>query len=266
MLTKNKLKYIRSLQLKKARDTEHAFVAEGPKMVEELLRGMPCRMLLGTPDYLHALAAQGGRLPVPPDTEVIEISERELQQASALKAPQKVLAVFGKPMPETNTRTLAGIAAHSLALALDDIQDPGNLGTIIRMADWFGIEHIFCSPHTADAYSPKTVQATMGAIGRVRLHYLPLPGFLQSLPEDVPVFGTFLDGQNIYNEPLTRHGILVMGNEGNGISPQVACHVNRRLFIPSYPQERPTSESLNVAVATAIACAEFRRREQAATR
>lgn len=260
MLTKNKLKYIRSLQLKKARDAESAFVAEGPKMVGELLRGLPCRMLLGTPEYLHALTAAGGAGPVQPDTEIIEVSERELRQASALKTPQSVLAVFGKPRPEADTHTLAGIAAHTLTLALDDIQDPGNLGTIIRLADWFGIEHIFCSPHTADAFSPKTVQATMGAIGRIRLHYLPLPEFLQTLPEETPVFGTFLDGQNIYNEPLARHGILIMGNEGNGISREVGLRVSHRLFIPSYPQERPTSESLNVAVATAIVCAEFRRR------
>lgn len=260
MLTKNKLKYIRSLQLKKARDAENAFVAEGPKMVEELLSRLPCRMLLGTPDFLHGLARQDGRLPVSPDTEVIGVSGHELHQASALKTPQKTLAVFGKPRLEEDSPTLAGIAAGSLALALDGIQDPGNLGTIIRLADWFGIEHIFCSPHTADAYSPKTVQATMGAIGRVRLHYLSLPGFLQTLPEDVPVFGTFLNGQNIYKETLARRGILVMGNEGNGISKEVECHVKHRLFIPSYPEERPTSESLNVAVATAIACAEFRRR------
>lgn len=260
MLTKNKLKYIRSLQLKKVRDAENAFVAEGPKLVEELLSCQACRILLGTPDFLHGLTANGNGVQISPETEVIEISERELQQASSLKSPQQTIAVFDKPMQRSDADRLAEIAAQTLTLALDDVQDPGNLGTIIRLADWFGIEHIFCSLHTADAYSPKTVQATMGAIGRIQLHYLALPAFLQSLPQEVPVFGTFLDGENIYNLPLANRGILVMGNEGNGIGPETEAHVSHRLFIPSYPQERPTSESLNVAVATAIACAEFRRR------
>jgi TrmH family RNA methyltransferase len=128
------------------------------------------------------------------------------------------------------------------------------------VADWFGIEHIFCSQGTADVYNPKTVQATMGALARVKLHYCNLPAFIGSLGKDVPVYGTFLDGNDMYQENLSVHGLIVMGNEGNGISKEVASYINRRLFIPNYPPERTTSESLNVAMATGIICAEFRRR------
>ncbi|WP_349939365.1 RNA methyltransferase, partial [Bacteroides cellulosilyticus] len=143
-------------------------------------------------------------------------------------------------------------------LALDDVQDPGNLGTIIRLADWFGIEHIFCSPNTVDVYNPKTVQATMGGIARVKLHYTSLPDLIQSL-KDIPVYGTFLDGENMYTQKLSSNGLIVMGNEGNGIGKEVEQLINRKLYIPNYPAERETSESLNVAIATAVVCAEFRR-------
>jgi TrmH family RNA methyltransferase len=140
------------------------------------------------------------------------------------------------------------------------VQDPGNLGTIIRLADWFGIEHIFCSQGTVDVYNPKVIQATMGAMARVQLHYVDLPALITSLHKDIPVYGTFLDGNDMYGEPLSGNGLIVMGNEGNGISEEVSRLINRRLYIPNYPQERETSESLNVATATAIICAEFRRR------
>ena len=145
-------------------------------------------------------------------------------------------------------------------LALDDVQDPGNLGTIIRIADWFGIHHIICSTGTADAFSPKVVQATMGAIARVKIHYTDLPSYLSTLPKGTPVYGTFLEGDDIYTLPLSDHGIIVMGNEGNGISPATAKAVTDKLFIPNWPEGAKTSESLNVAVATAITCSEFRRR------
>ena len=151
------------------------------------------------------------------------------------------------------------VVSESLCLALDDIQDPGNLGTIIRLADWFGIEHIFCSQGTVDVYNPKTIQATMGALARVKLHYCNLPSMIAELG-NVPVYGTFLDGDNMYEKKLTNYGLIVMGNEGNGVSQEVAELVNERLYIPNYPLQRETSESLNVAVATAVVCAEFRRR------
>ena len=149
--------------------------------------------------------------------------------------------------------------SRSLCLTLDGVQDPGNLGTIIRIADWFGIEDLFCSQNTVDVYNPKTIQATMGALSRVKVHYTDLIPFIQTL-HNVPVYGTFLDGDVIYQSELSPTGLIIMGNEGNGISPEIENIVTQRLYIPNYPKERKTSESLNVAVATSIICAEFRRR------
>ena len=250
MLSKNKQKYIRSLSQKKYRDEENAFIAEGPKLVEELMAHFQCVLLVKTPDYKESFRLQTG-------TEVIVVNQMELTKVSNLKTPQSVLAVFKKPAQDSIH--LQDICKN-LCLALDAIQDPGNLGTIIRIADWFGIEHIFCSTDTADAFSPKTIQATMGAMARVQLHYVDLPALITSLHKDIPVYGTFLDGNDMYGEPLSGNGLIVMGNEGNGISEEVSRLINRRLYIPNYPQERETSESLNVATATAIICAEFRRR------
>ena len=248
MLSKNKIKYIRSLELKKNRKEERVFVAEGHKLVGDLLGHFPCRLLVAIPTWLE-------KNPKVQADEIIEVTPDELTRASLQKTPQEVLAVFEQP---TWTYDVASVS-KSLCLALDDIQDPGNLGTIIRLADWFGIEHIFCSQGTVDVYNPKTIQATMGALARVKLHYCHLPSLIASLG-DVPVYGTFLDGENMYGKTLTDHGLIVMGNEGNGIGEEVARLVNERLYIPNYPPQRETSESLNVAVATAVICAEFRRR------
>ena len=248
MLSKNKIKYIRSLDLKKNRKEERVFVAEGHKLVGDLLGHFPCRLLIGVPSWM-------AKHPHIEADEVIEVTPEELTRASLLKTPQEVLAIFSQPEYELCPE----VVAQSLCLALDDIQDPGNLGTIIRVADWFGIEHIFCSQGTVDVYNPKTIQATMGALARVKLHYCHLPSFIRSLG-DVPVYGTFLDGKDMYTESLCSHGLIVMGNEGNGVSQEVAQLVNKRLYIPNYPPQRETSESLNVAMATGIVCAEFRRR------
>ncbi|MDR0894179.1 MAG: RNA methyltransferase [Prevotellaceae bacterium] len=247
-LSKNRMKYIRSLELKKNRRSEHTFLAEGARLVGDLLGYLPCRFLIATKEWLSAHRE-------PAAEEVIMVSEEELARASLLKSPQQVLAVFEQPR---YTFTPAAVA-QSLCLALDDVQDPGNLGTIVRLADWFGIEHIFCSPNTADIFNPKAIQATMGGIARVQVHYISLPEFITSLPAGTPVYGTFLDGENIYRQTLTAHGVLIMGNEGNGIGRNTERLIDNRLFIPSYPAERTTSESLNVAIATAVACAEFRR-------
>lgn len=250
MLSKNKIKYIRSLELKKNRKEEQVFLAEGNKLVGDLIGHFSCRLILATEQWLQ----NHPRLLA---TETIEVTHEELSRASLLKTPQEVLAIFEHPHYDFD----ADVASRSLCLALDDVQDPGNLGTIVRIADWFGIEHIFCSNGTADIYNPKTVQATMGAIARVKLHYCNLPEFIGNASEkNIPVFGTFLDGENIYTQHLPKNGIIVMGNEGNGISEQIARKVSHRLLIPNYPQGCETSESLNVAVATAIVCAEFRRR------
>lgn len=247
MLSKNKIKYIRSLEQKKNRKEEKVFVAEGHKLVGDLLGYFPCLLLVATAEWLSSH-------PHIQANEVIEVTEEELSRASLQKAPQEVLAVFKQPAypfrPEVMETTLC--------LALDGIQDPGNLGTIIRIADWFGIEDIFCSVGTADVFNPKTVQATMGALARVRVHYCNLTQLIKSLKE-IPVYGTFLNGNIIYSESLSSHGLIVMGNEGKGVSPEVEQLINRKLYIPNYPQERETSESLNVAIATAIVCSEFRR-------
>ena len=248
MLSKNKIKYIHSLELKKNRKEEHAFVAEGHKRVGDLLGHFPCKLLVATHAWLE-------RNPGMKADEIIEVTQEELTRASLQKAPQEVLAVFEQPTYEMD----ASVVSQNLCLALDDVQDPGNLGTIIRLADWFGIEHIFCSQGTVDVYNPKTIQATMGALARVKLHYCHLPSFIASL-KDTPVYGTFLDGENMYGKNLSEHGLIVMGNEGNGISDEVGKLVNERLYIPNYPPQRETSESLNVAIATSVICAEFRRR------
>jgi len=240
MLSKNKIKYIHSLELKKTRKEEQVFLAEGPKLTGDLLGRFPCRFLAATSSWLQAH----------PDiqaNEIAEVSQEELSRASLLKTPQQVLAVFEQPQYTLGR----GSARQSLCLALDDIQDPGNLGTIIRLADWFGIEHIICSQNTVDVYNPKTIQATMGGIARVKVHYTSLPEFIHSLG-DTPVFGTFLDGENMYEQPLSTNGLIVMGNEGNGIGKEVEALINRKLYIPNYPQGKETSESLNVAIATAV--------------
>ena len=255
MISKSKIKLINSLSLKKYRDETGFFVAEGAKSVLELAQYFPCEILCAESAWIaeNPLKAK----------ETVEIKGDEFKKISFLKTPQKVLAVFRKPdIVET-------WHAASLQLALDGIQDPGNLGTIVRIADWFGIRHIFCSENCADVFNPKTVQATMGALGRVNVHYVDLAKFIVEMRHSsttltnhasLPVFGTFLDGKNIYNEKLPTNGLIVMGSEGNGISPEIEKLINHRLFIPPYPVGEPTSESLNVAVATAIVCAEFRRR------
>ncbi|MBR4380150.1 MAG: RNA methyltransferase [Bacteroidaceae bacterium] len=247
-ISKNKIKYIRSLEQKKTRREEGVFVAEGPKLTGDLLGRFHCRYLAATAEWMNAHPL------VQADEKDIANLE-DLQRASLLKTPQDVIAVFEQRNEATNT----SVIERELCLALDDVQDPGNFGTIIRIADWFGIEHIFCSLGTADVYNPKVVQATMGALARVHVHYLSLTELIEGLKE-VPVYGTFLDGTNIYKQSLSETGLIVMGNEGNGISAEVRKLINRKLYIPNFPAGRSTSESLNVAVATAITCAEFRRR------
>lgn len=265
MISKNKIKYIRSLELKKNRNKEGKFVAEGFKVVDDLLALQPADLIVATQEWLHDkhLAAQ---------TEVIEVTEEELKKVSFLQHPQQVLAVFrqdtgcnkqdsnnSQEEAEEKNFGFSKINTQELSLALDGVQDPGNLGTIIRIADWFGITHIYCSQDTADVYNPKVVQATMGSIARVKMEYGNLLALVESLPADVPVYGTLLDGDNIYQQQLENRGLIVMGNEGKGISPALAKKVNRRLLIPNFPEGRATADSLNVAIATAITCSEFRR-------
>lgn len=251
-LSKNKIKYVQSLKDKKGREEYGTFVVEGDKMVAELIGSVKCQLLIATSDFIQTNSIQDNNI-----EEIIEVTKSELSKASFLKNPQQALAVFYKPHYTLNTNQLK----EQLILALDCIQDPGNLGTIIRLADWYGIENIICSTDTVDVYNPKVVQATMGALARVKVHYVDLYQYLKSA-QGIPLYGTFLNGDNMYQHKLSETGIIVMGNEGNGISPQIETLITNKLFIPNYPQERETSESLNVAVATAIICTEFRRRLQ----
>lgn len=251
MLSKSLIKLVRSLDVKKFRKESGLFVAEGNKIVHDLLDSdIYCEKIIATNKWLAENNIKNS------NAEIIATNESDLSRISFLRAPQGVMGIFRQRTTETDNR----IAEKTLCLALDDIQDPGNLGTIIRIADWFGIENIFCSNDTADIYNPKSIQATMGAIGHVKIHYTDLPQFLESQSKNTPIYGTFLDGDNIYSKELSANGIIVMGNEGKGIGKECARIINKRLFIPNYPSGRTTSESLNVSTATAIICAEFRRR------
>ncbi len=247
MISKAKIKYIHSLNQKKVRKNEKVFVAEGPKVVGDLLAIQPAQTIIATKEWIER---QDKAL----FTEYIEVNEEELKKVSFLQHPQEVIGIFDqrespvKPDPE-----------KQLVLALDNVQDPGNLGTIIRIADWFGIESIVCSEDTTDIYNPKVIQATMGSIARVNLYYTDLEQYIAGLSKNIPVYGTFLNGQNIYTQELTSNGLVIMGNEGNGISENISRQITHRLLIPNYPQGRPTTDSLNVAIATAIICSEFRR-------
>lgn len=249
------MKLIKQLEQKKYRLRYGLFVAEGPKVVGDLLKcGFKAHKMFAT------TAFQSVTTPMPMLTEV---TEDELQRISFLQHPQQVLAIFELPklgQPSKEAANDSGCPApQGLCLALDGVQDPGNLGTIIRIADWFGINTIYCSTDTADAWNPKVVQATMGSIARVDIYYIHLPELLSTTT--LPVYGTLLDGENLYTQELSNEGIIVMGNEGNGISSEIRKLVSHRILIPSY-RKGDTAESLNVAIATAITCAEFRRRQQ----
>ena len=238
-ITKSQVKWVRQLQQKKCRDAEGVFVAEGEKCVNDLKEAFEL-LLLVTPD---------------------NATQTEIEQMSSLRTPQGVIGVF-KKREDIRDGVLA--IGNGVLVVLDGVQDPGNLGTIIRTCDWFGIHHIICSRETADCYNPKVVQATMGALARVKVHYVDnLPNVLREYQEmGYPIYGTLLDGKNMYEPmaiPNKEKGIIVMGNEGNGISPEIRKQVTHPLLIPSYPANTPTSESLNVSIATAIVLAEFRR-------
>lgn len=252
MISKAKIRYIRSLELKKNRMAERLFVAEGPKVVEELLGVLSPKILLATDSWAPVNTAFNS-------SGLISITDDELCKVSFLKTPQQVLGVF--PMFSIDKAPVAENITAELSLALDGVQDPGNLGTIIRVADWFGIRRIFCSHDTADVYNPKVVQATMGSLARVNVVYMELETLLNELPQKFPVYGTLLDGESIYCQELSAVGIIVMGNEGNGISAPIRQKITRRLLVPNFPEDKPSAESLNVAVATAVVCAEFRRQQ-----
>jgi len=252
LLTKSKIQLIRSLEHKKYRTQNGLFVVEGDKTVREILdSSLTVEYLLAKTEWLEQLSDIKAN-------QIIEINDRELLQISFQKTPNQAMALVKIP---NNHLDLAELT-KGLSLYLDGVQDPGNLGTIIRLADWFGIRHLLCSQECADPFSPKTVQSTMGAIIRVKTYQTDESFFriLKKHCPDFPVYGTFLNGENLYNASLSPQAVIVMGNESKGISNCVAQYVNKRLLIPSYSHDEPTSESLNVATAAAIVCAEFRRK------
>ena len=239
-VSKANIKLVRSLQQKKFRDERGLFVAEGRKCVEELSKAFERVMLF---------------------VEGKNATAQEIEQMSSLRTPQGVIGVFRK-------REIGDSTSFGLVVALDGVQDPGNLGTIIRTCDWFGVRRLVCSHDTADCYNPKVVQATMGALARVQVEYVDLVSWLEEIktlnsqPSTLPIYGTLLNGRNLYENGAIadrQQGVIIMGNEGNGISEAVRRHITHPLLIPPYPANAETSESLNVAIATAITLAEFRR-------
>ena len=283
-ISKNQVRFIRSLQQKKVRDEEKLFVAEGDKCIGELIHHFDLVTLVVTDDRQSATSVSPTPL-LPYSPTPLIATPTELEQMSSLKTPQGTLAVFRQKSDKLSTTERDDFSKLStterddfsklytlnskLILALDNIQDPGNLGTIIRTADWFGVTDIYCSKDTADCYNPKVVQATMGALARVNIHYVDLVESLKLIVErsskvdslKFPIYGTLLDGRNIYEDGAiadTVGGIIIMGNEGNGISAEVREFITHPLYIPSYAPNAHI-ESLNVAVATAITLAEFRR-------
>lgn len=255
MISKNKIKLIRSLELKKFRVKENLFLAEGNKLTQEVLKsGFNVKTLICTETFYNHV----GKISATPD-EIIIATQEEIRKCSLLKNPQQALVLCQIPERVFEFDFLR----NKLALALDGIRDPGNLGTVVRVADWFGIKTVCASETTADLFNPKVVQATMGAILRVNVYYTDLAEVIKRAnSENIPTFGAFLSGNNIYSENLPETGIIVMGNEGQGIVPELEQQIACKIYIP--PLSRGTgevSESLNVSMATSIICSEFRRRQ-----
>ena len=295
-ISKSQIKLVRSLQMKKFRDETGLFVAEGEKCVEELRKGFEVEYYIQTAGADRPATPDRTQTGLRPD-RVLLATSKEIEQMSGLRTPQGVIGVFRKrPTRPPHKGEEKGRMTEDIILVLDGVQDPGNLGTIIRTCDWFGVHEIVCSKDTADCYNPKVVQATMGALARVRVHYTDLVEWLSPtrpphegeeksplrLPheggEKVRIYGTLLEGENMYEvmrpaTPDRTQTIIVMGNEGNGISAEVRKLITHPIRIPSYPpngasgkngknaERSEVVESLNVSIATAIVLAEFRRQE-----
>ncbi|MFT5859046.1 MAG: TrmH family RNA methyltransferase [Flavobacteriaceae bacterium] len=233
-LSKNKIKLIRSLRLKKNRDSEGLFMVEGEKMVSEIIRENPASIEFICTSESNAIF-----------NRAYHTDERSMKEISNLSTPPSLIAIVRK--------TEINESAGSFILALDGIQDPGNMGTIIRTADWFGVDRIICSKETVDCYNSKVIQASMGSIFRVPVDYVDLNAYLKDT--ELPVFGALLDGEDLYKTTIQQSAIILIGNEGNGISDQLRAHVDRPILIPNYGK----GESLNASIATGILLAEFRR-------
>lgn len=242
MFSKSQIKLIKSLSQKKYRTRHGLFIIEGKKGIFELL---------SSPLKLHSLFTAKDIFEASEEKTYL-IAEGDLKKVSNQQSTQTALAIFHIP-------EVVQLKPEGLQVVLDDVQDPGNLGTIIRLCDWFGVEDLICSMGTVDCYNPKVVQATMGSIARVNIHYLELTTYLGGIPKERPVYGTFLEGENVYSEPVSPDGVVVLGNEGNGISPEVEQLITKKLNIPQFGKAR--TESLNVATAAAIFLSEFSRRK-----
>jgi RNA methyltransferase, TrmH family len=255
MLSAAQVKYIRSLRQKKFREIHRRFPAEGSRLVLDLIRSsFKVQEIFAEKEWIGSNQAEIHKAGV----ICTIVTEKEMERITALSSPGPVLALVHIPERSIRPEDISG----EFTLMLDGISDPGNFGTIIRIADWFGITRLVCSEDTVDLFNPKVVQASMGSIARVAVHYEDLPGFLTKVRGKTEVFGTYLSGENIYATDLPRAGIVVIGNESAGISPAVSQCIERRLHIPSFTEANAMSspESLNAAAATAIVCSEFRRR------
>ena len=248
MISKSQIKLITSLQQKKYRNKTGLFVAEGPKIIQDILvAGLKVHSLYTTDESVN-LAETFGRNFGFSET-IVQVSSKELQKISALKTANTMLAVFYQPKEKD-------VSEEGLLVALDMVRDPGNLGTIIRLCDWFGVTQLICANDTVDCFNPKVVQATMGSIARVSVVYLDLLTFVQSTK--LPIYAAVMDGTNVYASQLPERALLVMGNEAKGISPEIALHIQHKITIPNFGAAH-SAESLNVATATGILLSEFKR-------
>lgn len=252
MLSKQITKIIQNLEKKKFREKYNLFKIEGEKLVAELLRSpLAVHAIIAYPEWIQANGHLLGK------NQVLETDEKGMKTISNLQSLPHVMALAEIPNHPYHPDEVAG----TLSLVLNGIQDPGNLGTILRIADWFGVSHLLCDRDCASIYNPKCVQASMGAIFRVHAYYLDLPAAISQLKaKGMPVFGTFLDGENIYTSPLPSQGLIIMGNEGKGIAEDIGKLADFRLTIPNFTPTGASSESLNVGVATGIILSEFKRR------
>ena len=252
MLSKQITKIIQNLEKKKFREKYNLFKIEGEKLVAELLRSpLAVHAIIAYPEWIQANGHLLGK------NQVLETDEKGMKAISNFQSLPHVMALAEIPNHPYHPDEVAG----TLSLVLNGIQDPGNLGTILRIADWFGVSHLLCDRDCASIYNPKCVQASMGAIFRVHAYYLDLPETIRQLKtKGMPVFGTFLDGENIYTSPLPSQGLIIMGNEGKGIAEGIGQLADFRLTIPNFTPTGASSESLNVGVATGIILSEFKRR------
>jgi TrmH family RNA methyltransferase len=255
VISKQQIKHIRSLQQKKYRNDSNMFVVEGLKMVSEAILQVPRQIecIYLTSKYLNQFNLDISEQKF----QIIETSSEDFKKISSLTTPQEILAIIKK----TEVSDLSLFTPNDIFLVLDGIRDPGNMGTIIRLADWFGIKQIVCSPDTVECYNPKVVQASMGAILRVNIIYTALTSWLKNIKmkKEVTIYSTSLNGENLYNSILKKPAVIILGNESNGITNEVSLFADRNLCIPNFSNFPDKTESLNVSIAAAIVCAEFRR-------